>query len=234
MATAEVVRRYWHDNAATFDSLYEAGSPFARAFNAVFRKALFERIRLTAEEVKQVSGATVLDVGCGSGRTAVPIAQAGAGHVTGVDFADAMIDLARTAADEAGVAGRCTFVVGNFMETSPTAPDGDERFDFVSAMGVFDYVDDPVPFLKRMLELAKVEAIFSVPKPSLVRAPLRKYRYGKFGVNVHFYTEAQARQLCADAGAASTTVVPVPAGYLVICRPQPRAEKPKAKAKKSS
>ena len=212
MFGTDSVQRYWDKNASSFDALYASDSRLGRAFNSVFRRALFERIRMAADEIRKVSDATVLDVGCGSGRTTIPLAQAGAKQVTGIDFAPQMIDLAREAAKTAGVDGRCSFVVGDF-----TTEDAGGPFDFVTALGVFDYVDEPVSFLRRMLELSKRGAMFSVPKPSLVRANLRKFRYGKHGVNVHFYTSAQIRDFCDRAGARNTKITAIPSGYFAFC-----------------
>lgn len=213
MSGTESVQHYWDTNASSFDALYESEGSLSRAFNAIFRKALFERIRLAANEIRKVNDATVLDVGCGSGRTALPLARAGAKHVTGVDFAPQMIELATRAARTSGLESRCTFKVGDFARDDVGGP-----FDFVTALGVFDYIDDRVPFLKRMLELSNRAALFSVPKPSLVRANLRKVRYGRFGVNVHFYKERDIQKLARDAGATSTEILPIPAGYFVVCR----------------
>ena len=211
---ADPVQKYWEKNASDFDGLYDSSSRVSRAFNLVFRRALFERIRLAADEVRRIGNATVLDVGCGSGRTALPLARAGAKHVTGVDFAPEMIALATRAARDEGLAERCTFEVSDFM----IAPYKD-KFDVVSALGVFDYVDDPVPFLRRMLELSRGVVVFSAPKPSLVRANLRKYRYGRHGVKVHFYSQPTLENLGSDAGAKSTVVHSISAGYFVVCRP---------------
>lgn len=211
--THDPLQTYWDRNASDFDTLYDSPKPWERAFNAVFRRAIFERIRLAAEEVKKIPDCTVLDVGCGSGRTAIPLARAGAKHVTGVDFAPQMIAMAAEAATHAGVGDRAVFRVGDFMQEP-----ADVRYDVVSAMGVFDYVDDPVPFLRKMLELAKKTVVFSAPKPSIVRANLRKLRYGRHSVNVHFYTASQLERLGRDAGAGSTVLHAVPAGYVVVCK----------------
>ncbi len=213
MPSTDSVQKYWDKNASDFDSLYDSGSKLQRAFNAVFRKALFERIRLAAEEIRKVDGATVLDVGCGSGRTTIPLAKGTTTKVTGIDFAPAMIDLARKAASDAQVDDRCKFVVGDFTTDAAGGP-----FDFVTALGVFDYVDDPVAFLRRMLELSKRAAMFSVPKPSVLRANLRKFRYGRHGVNVHFYRASEIRRFCEAAGAKNVTILPIPAGYFVTVR----------------
>lgn len=208
------VQRYWDKNAAAFDSLYDSRGLAERTFNRVFRRALFERVEKTARRIVETKrNANVLDVGCGSGRTSIPLAKAGAGHVTGVDFAPQMIDLAKQAAKAAGVADRTDYFVADFAKH-----DFGKKFDFVVALGVFDYVDDAVPFLRRMLELADEEAVFSAPKPSLVRANLRKFRYGRHNVPVHFYTESELRQLATAAGARTVRVDPIPAGYLVFAK----------------
>lgn len=212
MSATDPLQQYWNKNASEFDMLYDSPKSWERAFNAVFRRAIFQRIRLAADEVKKIPDCTVLDVGCGSGRTAIPLARAGAKHVTGVDFAPQMIAMAGQAATHAGVADRCDFRVGDFMK-EPT----DVRYDVVSAMGVFDYVDEPLPFLRRMLELAKKTAVFSAPKPSVVRANLRKFRYGRHSVNVHFYKEKELQSLGREAGAKNTFIHRVPAGFVVVC-----------------
>jgi 2-polyprenyl-3-methyl-5-hydroxy-6-metoxy-1,4-benzoquinol methylase len=208
------VQRYWDTNAASFDSLYEARGFADRAFNKVFRRALFDRVEKTARRiVSNKPRAKVLDVGCGSGRTSIPLARAGAGHVTGVDFAPRMIELSKQAAKAAAVADKTDYFVADFAEH-----DFGSKFDFVVALGVLDYVQNAVPFVKRMFDLAENEAIFSVPKPSLVRANLRKLRYGRHGVTVHFYTPASIRELCSAAGASDVVIDPIPAGYLVYAR----------------
>ncbi|MDG4795657.1 class I SAM-dependent methyltransferase [Micromonospora sp. WMMD1082] len=51
------------------------------------------------------AGTSVLDLGCGPGTDAVPLAGRGA-QVTGVDLSSAMLDRARTASAEAGVTVR--------------------------------------------------------------------------------------------------------------------------------
>lgn len=208
------LRRYWDENAANFDGLYRASTPLERGFNRVFRRAIFERVERTAAHIQATKkDASVLDVGCGSGRTSIPLAKAGAGQVLGIDFAPRMIELAREAAEKAGVADRVRYEVADFSNYG-----FDKKFDFIVALGVFDYVADPPPFLRRMLDLVNHDVIFSVPKPSLVRAPLRRRRYASHSVSVHFYDELAIRELTETAGATTVRIDRIPAGYLVFAR----------------
>ena len=52
-----------------------------------------------------------------------------------------------------------------------------------------------------------------------MRGNLRKLRYGRHGVNVHFHTDAEIRRIGDAAGAKNTVVLPIPAGYFVTCLP---------------
>jgi SAM-dependent methyltransferase len=66
--------------------------------------------------------ARVLDVGCGYGRIALPLARRGY-HVDGIDLAPNLVDAARAAAEDEGVDIR--FTVGSMVEL----PYPDESFD---------------------------------------------------------------------------------------------------------
>ncbi|MEM7340005.1 MAG: class I SAM-dependent methyltransferase [Actinomycetota bacterium] len=57
-------------------------------------------------------GSRILDVGCGPGRHALAFAAAGH-HVTGVDISAEFVELATTAATEAGLDDHARFVVGD-------------------------------------------------------------------------------------------------------------------------
>src|SRR5271169_3707581 len=61
--------------------------------------------RGTIERLALQPGAAVLDVGCGSGASAIPIATkvGPRGHAIGVDLAERLLTLARAKADERGL-----------------------------------------------------------------------------------------------------------------------------------
>src|SRR5438270_5035456 len=85
------VRRRFTDKAQQFDDLYEDERPLAR----LLRPGLLRRRQLAVDTVHSVGSPRVLDVGCGSGRIAELVLEAGASHYVGVDFAEEMLALAR-------------------------------------------------------------------------------------------------------------------------------------------
>ncbi|HTI14370.1 MAG TPA: class I SAM-dependent methyltransferase [Dictyobacter sp.] len=55
----------------------------------------------------ELSGGKILELACGSGRVLLPLAQEGY-ELTGVDYSDKMLELARETLAQAGVVSRCT------------------------------------------------------------------------------------------------------------------------------
>jgi 2-polyprenyl-3-methyl-5-hydroxy-6-metoxy-1,4-benzoquinol methylase len=195
-------QRYFDRHAERFDSIYHEGAPLERALNRWLRKAIYERFAITFEHSEPLTGKTVLDIGCGSGRYAVEFAKRGAARVVGVDYAPGMLSLAREYARHEGVADRCEFREGDF--TTATL---DEKFDVVIAIGVFDYQDQPAEFMRRMRDRSRGKVIASFPGRSLIRMPLRKLRYWWSDCPVLFYRDAEVRAL--GAGFTSVEIVPI-------------------------
>ena len=167
------VQKRFERDAQSFDAIYRLErSPFWRLVNTTLRKAVFERYAITFERAGDVTGKDVLDVGCGSGVYSVDFARRGARRVVGVDFSANMLALARREAEQHEVADRCEFVQADFLELDP-----DETFDISIAMGVFDYVPDQVPFLRKMAALTTGKVIVAFPSHSLIREPARRLRY---------------------------------------------------------
>jgi 2-polyprenyl-3-methyl-5-hydroxy-6-metoxy-1,4-benzoquinol methylase len=197
-------QRYFDDHATQFDSIYHEGQPLQRALNRTFRKAIYERFAITFEQSGDIAGKAVLDVGCGSGRYAVEFATRGAARVVGVDYAPGMLALAREYAEARGVAARCEFIQGDF-----TTQVIDRRFDIVIAIGVFDYQDKPVEFLRKMLQHCSGRVIATFPGRSLIRMPLRKFRYWLGNCPVLFYREQEVRDIGTRAGLRRVNIIPI-------------------------
>ena len=81
-------------------------------------------------------GSRVLDLTCGPGLYAVPLARRGA-RVTGVDFGPASIAHARRLASEEGVGERCAFVEADVRDFAPAAAAYDAALFLYGQLAVF-------------------------------------------------------------------------------------------------
>lgn len=190
------VRDYFIRHAVRFDGLYGGDNMATRLFDGLFRRPMYERYRLTIEALgKDAEGKRYLDVGCGSGRYAVNLARLGA-KVVGVDFSGTMLRIAQDYAGEQGVSESVQLIQADMDEWMESSSD---RFDAAFAMGVFDYLADPVRTLKSMLRLAD-KAYLSIPAPEFPRAQLRRLRYARQNCPLFFYTREDAEKLVRDAG----------------------------------
>ncbi len=197
-------KQYFEVHASQFDSLYHEGQPLARAMNRWLRKAIYERFAITFQKAEPVVGKTVLDVGCGSGRYAIEFARRGASRVVGIDYSGGMLLLARELAAGQGVADRCEFIQRDFM-----AQPLPEHFDVVIAIGVFDYQPQALEFLRAMTAACRGKVIATFPGRSLVRMPLRRFRYWLGNCPVLFYREAEVRALAEQAGFSKFSVISI-------------------------
>jgi 2-polyprenyl-3-methyl-5-hydroxy-6-metoxy-1,4-benzoquinol methylase len=130
------------------------------------------RLALTLDELGDLTGKRVLDIGCGPGRYAVSAAERGA-DVVGIDISPAMLELARRRARERGVSERCRFVEADFDAYEPGG-----RFDIVLMVGFVEYRPDPQRQLARVHELTTEKAIVSIPLPYRWQTIARRVRHG--------------------------------------------------------
>lgn len=86
-----------------------------------------------------------LDLGCGTGATAVRLARLGI-HVTLVDSSAEMLDTAQRAAREAGISEKIVLKNGDAAELANLFPDG--SFDVILCHNVLEYVEDPDSMLR--------------------------------------------------------------------------------------
>ncbi|MCZ6699407.1 MAG: class I SAM-dependent methyltransferase [Planctomycetota bacterium] len=203
------VQSYFDHRVADYDAFYDQPSAFWRWFNRTMRKAVYYRRDQTVTLAQKYGCRSVLDVGCGSGQNSVWFVRHGLERVLGLDISSEMVEESRGLAERAGVASRCEFRYGDFMSM-----DFSGKCDIACALGVFDYVLEPDPFLRRMAQHAEKVIYGSFPGWSLVRSPLRKLRYALRGCPTHFYRQAQVRALFESVGFGSVHVMPIPSGFL--------------------
>lgn len=189
-------RKYWNNEADAFQRIYtHRKSKLSNVLDSVFRKDMYDRFVFTIKNCEPIADRTFLDVGCGNGMYSFELARKGARRVLGLDISEVMIGLCKAASEEQNLSDRTEFV-----QTDLLAYSGNERFDVSFGIGLFDYISDPLPVLKKMRELSTDKAILAFPRFWTWRAPVRKLRLNARGCDVFFYTKSQLDKLLRDAG----------------------------------
>ena len=96
-----------------------------------------------------------LDLGCGTGATAVRLAGLGI-DVTLLDSSPAMLDIAERAAREAGVDGKIVLKHGDAAQVANLFPVG--SFDLVLCHNILEYVDDPNAILSAATQMMRSDS----------------------------------------------------------------------------
>ncbi len=107
--------------------------------STVFRgDAMYVRMSAALELVKpHISGKTVLDVGCASGRFAFQLLEAGAAKVIGLDISPEAIELANQQRAALGLTDRLDFRVEDLIHPRTQLTE----VDITTALGVIEYFD---------------------------------------------------------------------------------------------
>ncbi len=137
------------------------GNPFWR----LYARKRADVLALAPQLLAGRPDARVLDIGGGMGRISVPLAQRYEVHLC--DISEAMLDQARSAATDAGIAPpRLTTMV---VDASKPLPFSDATFDLVICLDLLVHLPDPsaaVRELRRVLRpggVALIDASNSVP-----------------------------------------------------------------------
>jgi 2-polyprenyl-3-methyl-5-hydroxy-6-metoxy-1,4-benzoquinol methylase len=213
MRSLDLVNSYFNREAERFDAIYEKDKPvYQQIGDALFRRVIHERYSLVVNAIG-APGARVIDIGCGPGRYGIELARRGAARCVGVDVATNMIEIAKTEADRHGVADRCEWHVSDWLSFAI-----DEHFDAAVAMGYFDYLEDPLPHLEKMVRCAPEGRVFaSFPKRWTVRTGLRVVRFALARGFVRFYSRSEVIGLFRSAGkVACLSLVDLGRDYVAI------------------
>jgi 2-polyprenyl-3-methyl-5-hydroxy-6-metoxy-1,4-benzoquinol methylase len=197
MRSLDLVNSYFNREAERFNAIYEQDKPLHQQLaDTIFRRVMRERYSLVVNAIG-APGSSVLDVGCGPGRYGVELARRGAQRCVGIDMAATMIEIAHTVAAKAEVADRCQWAVSDWLSWN-----SDEQFDAVVAMGYYDYLEDPLPHLEKMIAHARGRVFASFPKRWTVRTGLRIVRFKLQHGFVRFYSRREVVGLFRRAGQA--------------------------------
>lgn len=180
-------RRYFDRRARAFDRVY--GRPHR------LRRGPWRGRALAADVVAGHEEPAVLDVGCGPGRVGEAVLAAGAVSYVGIDISPMMLALAR-----ARLAGdtRVELLEGDFLELEPEG-----TFDVVLALGLFDYVRDPLRAAEWLRARCSSTLVASFTRWDWLKGPPRRLEYALHRLPVRDYDAAGAARLLSEAGFGS-------------------------------
>ena len=148
----------------------------------------------------------VLDVGCGSGKTACYIAKWYGCKVIGADILERMIDMANERAKKEGVEGRVRFQVAD----AQNLPFEDNLFDMVIGEFITGLLDDKQKGLNEYLRVTKLGGYVGLNEATWIKTPppteLVEHLSRIFGVKGEIPTSDGWEELLVGAGLRDTVV----------------------------
>ena len=164
------VKIFFSSYAEDFDSIYGDGKKrniFNRLADKFFRKSMYERYKRTINFILQNKFESVLDVGCGSGRYSIDLAENGV-SVTGIDLSQNMLDIAKKNSNEFNN----NYILGSYLDVHIK-----DKHDVAILMGFFDYISNPLEILLKLKTDTNKYVLASFPKSGGILAFQRKIRY---------------------------------------------------------
>jgi 2-polyprenyl-6-hydroxyphenyl methylase / 3-demethylubiquinone-9 3-methyltransferase len=139
----------WWDSEGSFRLLHSI-NPARLGF---IRQHLTTHFRCDPLSLRPFDGLTLLDIGCGGGLVAEPMARLGF-TVTGVDASVEAIDAARAHAEATGLA------IDYRVAAAESIAESGGRFDAVFGLEIIEHVPDPADFLAAVGTLVRPGGAF--------------------------------------------------------------------------
>jgi len=156
IAKFEAMADAWWDPAGKFRPLHRL-NPVRVGF---IRDRLVRRLGRDPNQPEPLNGVSILDIGCGGGLLAEPLARLGA-EVTGIDAAARNIEIARLHAEKLGV--KVTYLPCTAEDlAAQVGSAGEGRFDAVLAMEIVEHVADLESFFQATRNLLKPNGMLVV------------------------------------------------------------------------
>ncbi|MDC0350842.1 class I SAM-dependent methyltransferase [Candidatus Pelagibacter sp.] len=204
---------YAHDFSSIYKEDTKKRSSFDKLMDKWFRKGIRDRFNITVNETKKDTINSILDIGCGPGHFVVKFLEQGK-KVTALDIAPSMIEITKKRVQSMGKEDEVKFILEDYLEYKPT-----EKFDAVCVMGFFDYVEDPVIVLKKLINDVNKEIYISIPDNKGLLAWQRKIRYNQRNCPLFLYSRKFLEDSLKKAGCFEISeIVEIDRGYFVTIR----------------
>lgn len=172
-------------------------------------------VRIANDELRRAWGTRLLDIGCGAGRNAVPLASLG-WHVVGLDLSMPMLQAAVGRVRGEQVTGRLHVAQASMAQL----PVRDRSCDFVIAHGIWNLARSTAEFRQAVREAMRVARrgaplfVFTFSRhtlpPETEPVPGERFVFTEFsGAPQCFLTEEQLVEELAAAGFAPEPEVPL-------------------------
>ena len=192
------VESYFDREARRFDGIYTSANKGNIQFlvDRLFRTRMLRRRNGMIANLVEI-GANCLEVGSGSGRTAIELARARDATVHGLDISETILEIARDNAANAGVSDQCRFEHADFLTWQT-----DQSYEILVGVGLLDYFDDPLPFLQKAARIVgQGSLVISYPVSwRLLNVARRFWLMRTHGCPVRFYSHAEIDTLARHIG----------------------------------
>mgnify|MGYP003687351167 CR=1 FL=1 len=214
----ENVSKFFDGYAEDFSSIYledtKKRSYFDKLMDNFFRKDIQDRHDKTTNFTQSNNNInTILDIGCGPGHQVIRFLEQGK-QVTALDVAPSMLEITKKRVASMDAEDRFTSVLADY-----SVHKFDKKFDAACVMGFFDYVEDPVSVLKKLVSEVNYEIYISIPGNKGFLAIQRKIRYALRNCPLYLYSLESLTQHLKDAGCyEQAEIIDTERGYYVVIR----------------
>ena len=196
-SSTRAVGQFFDIYAANFDAIYgHTGhrGMLGRWIDRTFRQVMVHRFVETLRQTEKQAIHSVLDIGCGPGRYTAAFALQKK-EVIGIDIAEEMLKIAQDNIHALNVTA--DLVLGDYLSVH-----FDRVFDAACLMGFFDYIEDPLPVLKKLATEVTGEFYASFPKSGGLLAWQRRIRYRLRRCPLWLYSKREVENALIASGFA--------------------------------
>ena len=196
-SSTRAVGQFFDIYAANFDAIYgHTGhrGMLGRWIDRTFRQVMVQRFEETLRQTEKSAIHSVLDIGCGPGRYTAAFALQKK-EVIGIDIAEEMLKIAQDNIHALNVTA--DLILGDYLSVH-----FDRVFDAACLMGFFDYIEDPVPVLKKLATEVTGEFYASFPKSGGLLAWQRRIRYRLRRCPLWLYSKQEVENALIASGFA--------------------------------